>query len=58
MNDFEEQLAKRIRERMPELAYGQVDTVFDNQLADIIRECIKEQNECSRKHTGRILPHN
>ena len=38
MSAFDILLASRIRECMPEIAYGRVDSIFDDQLADIIRQ--------------------
>jgi len=51
MSAFDILLASRIRECMPEIAYGRVDSIFDDQLADIIREFMEEEkNDTAREH--------
>ena len=52
---LERRLAKRIREQLPELSAGRVDAVFEDQLEDIIREFMEdENNDTTREHAEDI----
>jgi ectoine hydroxylase-related dioxygenase (phytanoyl-CoA dioxygenase family) len=48
MSTFDILLASRIREQMPEIAYGRVDAVFDDQLAQIIADFRRDYGDCER----------
>ena len=48
MSTFDILLASRIREHMPEIAYGRVDAVFDEHLAQIIAEFRRDYGDCER----------